>query len=115
MAGAARVAMKELTDEQVIEVLAKREGYEHAGGGWYQNEQMRRVGAMTRNLPPYLTSRDALAGVLEKLTVPEWCALDENLREDYQNREFRIWAFSHWLLTIPPSTLARAIAGVISK
>lgn len=114
-----------MTDEQVVRVLAEREGWKYssipADGGCYGWVSPR--GGFPQEvtaLPNYLNSRDALAPVLEKLTEGEKERLHslvylEYLKLNPDKLASVFWGalVTHFLLTIPPSTLARAIAEAI--
>lgn len=104
-----------LSDEQVVRVLALRDGFTEVydwkpGFGTYKDR-----GCHAR-IPPYLTSRDALTPVLEGLSEEEWHTLanqlfDMNARDtgpDDHNYE-------RYLLTMPARDLAHAVAAVLTK
>jgi hypothetical protein len=67
-------------------------------------------------LPPYLTSRDALAPILEGLSEDEWDRLAINVlpRIYHEKHPLRPVSISRFLLTLPPRDLAYAIAEVLT-
>jgi hypothetical protein len=101
----------ELTDEEVIEILARREKWEIGylspsgrtimGKRTDENEYEERMPFTFR----YLTSRDALAPILGGLKPDEWSKLFGELN--------RCGKVSIEILTMPPRDLAHAIARVI--
>lgn len=98
-----------MNDEEVVRVLAEREGWTTVdcwcGCG---AKQMSRDGkrAWPGKLPTnYLTSRDALQPVMEKLTQDEWRRLSWRIVPVASAR-----GIARRLLSIPPRDLANAIA-----
>lgn len=89
-----------LTDEEVVGVLAERDGWTSGVLRWLPRTRW----------PDYLESRDALAPVLEKLTPEEWKRLGGYLPWP----EDGVKTYRH-LLTIPPRDLAHAIAEAIRQ
>lgn len=118
----------ELSDEEVVEVLARRMGWTNLkrsalGRGWYGTHEEYCCGNERASLPYYLTSRDALDPVLAGLSEEEWTKLHRLIVElSWQDHSgvkptdrHRAFFNSKWLVTIPPSILARAIASVIKE
>lgn len=103
-----------LTDEQVTRVLAERDGFTEVydwrpGFGTYKDR-----GCHAR-IPPYLTSRDALAPVLEGLTVDEQCELDTLIWDKMWRKQGPLLRSATWLLTMPARDLAHAVAAVLGQ
>lgn len=111
--------MKTLTDEQVVRVLAEREGWEFnllddlVRFAVIQNQVTGRVQYVyIEELPklfPYLTSRDALAPVLAGLGEEE----KQRLLEAINRQSKTSWEAMWKTLTLPPADLARAVASVL--
>ncbi len=102
-----------MTDEQVIEKLAKRMGwsdlhFSSTFGDWYGNHPD--YGERGRcSMPRWVESRDALAPVLEKLSEEEWTQLGSNLQAGYASLIDSVGEFK-FLLALSPRDLAHAIA-----
>lgn len=103
--------MSKLSDEQVVLALMKREGLRDL----IEIKQPLR----SELRPRYLTSKDALSPVLAGLSKEEWIKLDPILSGE-------VWAVQHqstktlmtWfeaVLTLPPRTLAHAIASALGE
>lgn len=125
--------MNDLTDEAVVERLARFEGWKWeessdlsdanvrgfivtAPTGMFQITFVEKGQTIADYLPRYcLTSRDALAGPLAKLSESQWGTLMEHLHKQWEHEYLSVGCgcFEHWLLTCPPSVLARAIAEVV--
>ncbi len=126
--------MRTLTDEQVVRRLAGRDA-EHGSDvldelRFDELAVKEALGTITRSeraeldriderrgigvVPDYITSLDALSPVLKGLTDGEWSDLSALLlkqrKEPYLPCMSEEWK---WLLTLPPHTLAHAIAEVL--
>jgi hypothetical protein len=107
-----------MTETEIVTVLAEREGYTNlyfnAAGECFGIPPGEAEPPRVR-VPDYLNSRDALAGVLEKLTEEERWSLFHELHKVMisEGRSFLVSKFTHWLLTLPPRQLAGAVAKVI--
>jgi hypothetical protein len=110
----------ELTDEEVIEILARREKWEIGylspsgrtimGKRTDENEYEERMPFTFR----YLTSRDALAPILEGLKPDEWSKLFGELNWCGKvSIDDVYWKIMQSILTLPPRDLAHSIARVI--
>lgn len=108
-----------MTDDQVIRKLAEREG-------WQRPAECNRVpphswmsphdGCCYTELPAYLSSRDAVAPVLAKLTPGRWRKLTYKLADIASKRDIADAddvELVRFLLTLPAADLARAIAEVL--
>ncbi len=96
-----------MNSTQVVELLARREGFEYALNG-PTNEHVWWAGDHIVNLPHYLTSIDALQPVLATLTKEEW----NSLRNTLYDADVLNW---NEYLTIKPELLALCIAKAIEK
>lgn len=110
--------MNEPTDQQVIEILAKREGYEWKVSGsdpyedgycWHDKE-----GKFPVYLPPYLKSLDALAPILATLTEEEWIKYLACLPDAAGvNMSSKVWEYQKAVMTLKPRQLALCICKAI--
>lgn len=114
--------MNELTEAEVVRVLAEREGLpidvcmcgDTERGSAHRAPFGDHGFSPMAETPPYLTSRDALVPVLEKLTDREWDTLWSLLSIRYNHSNISP-SWTQWLLTFPPRNLASAIAEAIEK
>lgn len=127
----------ELTEEQVVRVLANRDGKgQHdwsKGLGSDDNPQIGFIAqcnvcminadeaganelCLLAEVPPYLTSRDALAPILAGLSVGEKQALLHKLVFELQDENASTHSLLYWrLITLPARDLAFAIAAVLQN
>lgn len=107
----------QLTDEQVVRVLALRNGftevYDWKPGYGTLNDRICYV-----CIPPYLASHDALAPVLAGLSEVEWNELTPRLHRQsmagiHSSPALSYRKLTSYLLTLPPADLARAVASVL--
>lgn len=106
-----------MTDDEVIAALATREGWSWTGRDWKKQLGPDKDGwesVIFAEAMPYLTSRDALAPVLEKLTLTEKSRLDNALGWLFWDNK-DVYNQNVWPLTLPPSTLAHLIAEAIKE
>lgn len=102
-----------MTNQQIIEVLAEREGY-----FWFEIRHGELIGWMDVEkpgvvIPNYLSSLDALQPILATLTEEEWEDLWEVLVES--NQCFGQKAITKLILTMKPLQLATCIVKTIGK
>ena len=72
-----------MTPQEITIAVAELDGWNHWFNGWNKSYENIEPLILTEQLPPYLTSRDAIVPVIEKQ--------DEATR----------WRFIHYLLKIP--------------
>lgn len=124
-----------MTDQEVIETLARREGWKYEEDATHDVDWNRRFNSTPicvtspngkrcwrwqgaekaergfQYEPFYLRSRDALAPVLAGLSDDEWQHLNELLWKNMTHQQ--ALNVSRYVLTIPPRDLAHAIAEAI--
>lgn len=107
--------MEELNDERVVRVLAEREGWTFCSDGWWRGPT-----GLAVEKPSYLTSKDALAPVLEGLSEEEMKQLTQLLYRQsmagiHSSPMLAYMKLTRYLLTIPARDLAHAVAKVIKN
>lgn len=109
-----------LTDEQVVRVLAERDGYTNIVWDWFDSHTAwkdwtwERNGVCGHGLSKYLTSRDALTPVLEGLSPEEWQRLIDAIAPHMEtNGGSEEWQNAKALFTMPARNLAHAVASVL--
>lgn len=101
-----------MSDGEVIETLAGRDGWERKWSSGIRVLAWWKAGLTSDKFPLYLTSRDALAPVLQTMSLQEQMNLDVIIL-DKRRRSDSLLKSAAWLLTLPPRDLAHAIAEAI--
>lgn len=107
-----------MTDDQVIEKIAKHAGFIHCNPKKAETNNLFRLRGkgflLRKDLPAWLISRDALAPVLAGLSGKEKWDLHVALLTQWQTLPIsaRPPNYTEWLLALPPRDLAHAIAEV---
>ena len=55
-----------MKDQKIIKAIAELDGWNHWFNGWNKLDDNTPPLTLSQNLPPYLTSRDAIVPVIEK-------------------------------------------------
>lgn len=112
---------KVMTNNEVIEILAKREGWKaYTNELWVKNFPLAKYGWPNQQLKRittfrYLDSKDALQPVLEKLNEGECSCLFDALTESVSTQTYVDSLGLRALLTLPANQLAHAIAEAIKE
>ena len=104
-----------MTDSEVIETLAEREGWTNISAPYQRNSFWGNIGTRPhrRIVPSYLTSRDAIQPVLAGMSWDERKQLTLKLQQMCKDTVFTDVDATMFLLTLPPTDLARAVAEVL--
>lgn len=108
-----------MTDQQLIELLAQREGgltfkphsHEPEKCAFCFLDQSAHINKTICPVRRYLFSLDALQPILATLTEEEWLKLDDEIGELFQEGMHPLKA----IITLKPSQLARCIGKVIGN